>query len=132
MGRGRGSSMAAQIKLHLRFLPTESARAIALWSPVPMLVSSGGTRCAQLLNTRVAQALETLYADSVDGGSGTGAGFMVANEIDPRRAFILSKRCAGAGAPASSLMVTSHRAQVQPRTAAPVCVLVRATCVDAH
>jgi tRNA (cytosine34-C5)-methyltransferase len=66
--------------------------------------------------SKTTQAIEALYARAgTDGGAPTG--FVVANELDAERSYVLAKRCAAQRSAAASCVVTCHRAQIFPAPA---------------
>jgi len=72
--------------------------------------------------SKTTQLLEALHAgEEGDGGEGAGGGsgatpegFVVANDVDPRRAYMLVRRCMALGDACRSLIVTCHKAQKFP------------------
>ena len=71
--------------------------------------------------SKTTQALEALHSQfGEEGQSSWPAGFVVANELDSGRSYVLAKRCAALEAAASSCIVTTHRAQIFPRPRSPI------------
>jgi 16S rRNA C967 or C1407 C5-methylase (RsmB/RsmF family) len=72
--------------------------------------------------SKTSQALEMLHQpnpDSINLDSPErepSRGFVVANELVPLRAYVLAARCGALGAACRRLVVTSHRAQIFPRS----------------
>lgn len=74
--------------------------------------------------SKTTQALEAVAGGAGAGGGGKGVeggaqggGYVVANELVGNRAHVLAARCAALGGAASSLLVSSHRAQIFPHVA---------------
>ncbi|ACO66997.1 predicted protein, partial [Micromonas commoda] len=63
--------------------------------------------------SKTTQCIEQLNANNTAAGS-IPTGCVVANDINPRRAYFLVRRCAALGAATGSLMVTNHHAQWFP------------------
>eukprot|EP00242_Pyramimonas_sp_CCMP2087_P006144 CAMPEP_0198200294 /NCGR_PEP_ID=MMETSP1445-20131203/3334_1 /TAXON_ID=36898 /ORGANISM="Pyramimonas sp., Strain CCMP2087" /LENGTH=783 /DNA_ID=CAMNT_0043870315 /DNA_START=153 /DNA_END=2504 /DNA_ORIENTATION=+ len=72
--------------------------------------------------SKTSQALEMLHQPNPDSTNLDSSeeepsrGFVVANELVPLRAYVLAARCGALGAACRRLVVTSHRAQIFPRS----------------
>lgn len=64
--------------------------------------------------SKTIQAIEALYAHATDKEGAMPTGFVVANELDAERSYVLAKRCGALRAAAASCVVTCHRAQIFP------------------
>ena len=73
--------------------------------------------------SKTTQLLEALHAGEDAAGEGSGkrgggmeapAGFVVANDVDPKRAYMLVRRCMALGDACRNLIVTCHKAQKFP------------------
>lgn len=65
--------------------------------------------------SKTTQAIEAIYAQAAAGANGDWpSGFVVANELDAERSYVLSKRCAALRTAAASCVITCHRAQIFP------------------
>ena len=69
--------------------------------------------------SKTTQCIEQLNANNTGAGS-IPTGCVVANDINPRRAYFLVRRCAALGAATGSLMVTNHHAQWFPNPGVPI------------
>lgn len=63
--------------------------------------------------SKTIQAIEAIYA-SAGESEAWPSGFVVANELDAERSYVLSKRCAALRTAAGSCVITCHRAQIFP------------------
>ena len=69
--------------------------------------------------SKTTQCIEQLNANNTGAGS-IPTGCVVANDINPRRAYFLVRRCAALGSATGSLMVTNHHAQWFPNPGVPI------------
>lgn len=76
--------------------------------------------------SKTTQCIEQLNANNTGAGS-IPTGCVVANDINPRRAYFLVRRCAALGAATGSLMVTNHHAQWFPNPGVPIRTLPEGT-----
>lgn len=66
--------------------------------------------------SKTSQALDGMYCAKND----VPTGFVVANDADVRRAYVLAHRCGRLGDPTASLMVTCHNGMRFPNVSAPM------------
>ncbi|EKX41667.1 hypothetical protein GUITHDRAFT_55503, partial [Guillardia theta CCMP2712] len=62
--------------------------------------------------SKTSQAIDMMFSGK--SSSLADAGFVVANELCEKRAYILAKRCSELSSASSCVLVTSHRAQIFP------------------
>ena len=71
-------------------------------------------KISTIQGSKTTQAIEALYARAAAKEGGVPTGFVVANELDAQRSYVLAKRCGALRAAAASCVVTCHRAQIFP------------------
>ena len=71
-------------------------------------------KISTIQGSKTTQAIEALYARAAAKEGGVPTGFVVANELDAERSYVLAKRCGALRAAAASCVVTCHRAQIFP------------------
>ena len=70
--------------------------------------------------SKTSQALDALYDDPAPADQKAGLGFVVANDSDAERGYVLSKRLAGLGRRACSALVANHDGTKFPNVLAPL------------
>ncbi|KAK3256631.1 hypothetical protein CYMTET_34248 [Cymbomonas tetramitiformis] len=69
--------------------------------------------------SKTTQLLEALHRNGETTTAPEGGGAVVANDVDPRRCYMLVRRCAALGFACSRLMVVCHKGQIVPNAALP-------------
>jgi tRNA (cytosine34-C5)-methyltransferase len=91
---------------------------IASMMPVALLDIQGQHAVLDMCaspGSKTTQAIEAIYSQA-GGSEAWPSGFVVANELDAERSYVLSKRCAALRTAAASCIITCHRAQILPAT----------------
>jgi tRNA (cytosine34-C5)-methyltransferase len=70
--------------------------------------------------SKTSQALDALYDDSAPADQKDGLGFVIANDSNAERGYVLAKRLAGLGRRACSAMVVTHDGTKFPNVLAPL------------